>query len=534
MRTTRARARLLAVVAVVATCLVPGVPAQAAPRALIVGSGSGWSANAVNQWVADVQGSGLQVVYTPNGSAQGRKDFAYKTTDYGVSDIGYLGTDPVTGDSDTSLGRQFAYLPIVAGGTSFPYQVRVAGQLKRNIRLSGQTLAKIFTNNITNWNDPAITADNNGSRLPSLAIIPVVHSEGSGATAQFTRYLNAVHPQIWGPFLGKNEGTEYFPRKGQMIAQNGSDPVMNYVASAAANGAIGYDEYSYALSKNYPVAKILNASGYYTLPNQYNVAVALTQAVINQDRNSPNYLLQDLKKVYVYNDSRTYPLSSYSYAIIPTSSTDSKMTTPKRQTLADFLFYSVCDGQKEMGPIGYSPLPLNLVRASFEQIGKLKLADPAVDIRSQSVTTCRNPTFDPANPNRNYLAEIAPKPPACDRQGAGPCIGTTDSGTANPRNGRAPSNSNTGAGARAGARAGTSASPTAGATRIDPVTGQVIAGDGSGGTGEVARSTTDLASSQRSPSPAPYGALALLLLVIAILAPPLLARRLAGRSKGRS
>ena len=50
---------------------------------------------------------------------------------------------------------------------------------------------------------------------------------------------------------------------------------MNFLTSKAANGAIGYDEYSYALGKNYPVAKVENTAGYYTLPTQYNVAVAL-------------------------------------------------------------------------------------------------------------------------------------------------------------------------------------------------------------------------------------------------------------------
>ena len=115
------------------------------------------------------------------------------------------------------------------------------------------------------------------------------------------------------------------------------------------------------------MAKIENTSGYFTLPTQYNVAVALTQAIINQDKSSPNYLLQDLHNVYKFNDVRTYPLSSYSYMIIPTASNDSRMTTAKRQTLADFLYYSLCQGQAEMGPIGYSPLPINLVQASFAQ-----------------------------------------------------------------------------------------------------------------------------------------------------------------------
>ena len=79
--------------------------------------------------------------------------------------------------------------------------------------------------------------------------MPVVHSEGSGSSYQFTKFLDTQYPAS-GARSWARRGTEYFPRKGTAIAQNGSDGVMNFVASAAANGAIGYDEYSYALGKN--------------------------------------------------------------------------------------------------------------------------------------------------------------------------------------------------------------------------------------------------------------------------------------------
>jgi phosphate transport system substrate-binding protein len=427
------RASVLAT-AVIAVSVAVGGPAGAADtHARIEGSGSSWSANAVNQWIADVNAQGLQVVFTGSGSAQGRKDYALRTTDYGVSDIGYLGTDPVSGASDTSNGRPYAYLPIVAGGTSFPYNIVAGGKQVNNLRLSGQTLAKIFTNGITNWNDPAITADNNGRALPSLPIIPVVHSEGSGSTYQFTAYLAKQFPQIWTQFSGNANPTEYFPRAGTQIAQNGSDGVMNFVRSKSANGAIGFDEYSYGLLSNTPVAKIENSAGYFTLPSQYAVAVALTQAIINDDPTSPNYLLQNLANVYSYSDPRTYPLSSYSYMILPigTNAQDSQMTTAKRQTLADFMYFSLCLGQKEMGPIGYSPLPINLVTAGFSQLAKLQAADSGVDLTQRDASTCNNPTFIPGQPTRNYLAEIAPQPATCDKSGAGPC-GFTPPQTANP------------------------------------------------------------------------------------------------------
>ena len=404
-------------------CAVAGPGADASTgHAQIEGSGSSWAANAVNQWIADVQQSGLQVVFTSTGSAQGRKDFANKTTDFAVSDIGYQGD----AENDTPQGRAFAYLPIAAGGTSFPYQVRVAGSLVRSIRLSGRTLAEIFTNHITNWNDPQITKDNNGHALPDLPIVPVVHSEGSGSTAQFTRYLAKEFPDLWQPFEKSSSFTEYWSRQGNQVAQNGSDGVMNFLSSSAGNGAIGYDEYSYALGKNYPVARIENSAGYYTAPTQYNVAVALTKAVINYNKSSPDYLLQNLDNVYADNDTRTYPLSSYSYGLIPTAANDPRMTTAKRQTLADFLSYSVCQGQAEIGVIGYSALPINLVQASFQQVAQLHKADTRVNLQNANVSSCHNPTFVAGQPNRNYLAEVAPKPPACAKAGAGPCMNNED------------------------------------------------------------------------------------------------------------
>ena len=535
------RPALVGALVLAAIAVASAAPAVAAgSHSPIAGSGSSWSSNAVNQWVADVQPNGLQVVFTASGSAIGRKDFANKTTDFAVSDIGFQGRDKVTGDEDTSQGRAFSYLPIVAGGTAFPYQLKVAGKLVRNLRLSGPTLAGIFTNQITNWNDPAITRDNNGHAFPSKPVVPVVHSEGSGSSAQFTRYLDTMHPGLWRPFFGSSGFTEYFPRKGQAIAQNGSDGVMNYVASDAADGAIGYDEYSYALGKNYPVAKVENANGYYTLPSQYNVAVALTSAQINQDKSSPDYLLQNLDGVYAQRDNRTYPLSSYSYMIIPTASADPRMTTAKRQTLADYLYYSICEGQKEMGPIGYSPLPVNLAQASFDQINKLKAADSSVDLTKRDISNCGNPTFVAGQPKRNYLAEIAPQPAACDKNGAGPCT-TTTTYNANPSKGK-PVGTTTGTtgttpSGPTAPHAGTGpVTPTAGGSAASPAPGgaapgvlpggTAVPGAGTGTAPDVTGVPTDLASSRRPVSNGVLGPLAVLLLLGAVAAPPLVARRM--------
>ncbi len=543
------RARTLLAVTMGLACLLalPGMAAadrgqnlsQRTTYAQIEGTGSTWSELIVQQWIADVDANGMKVVYTGGGSSKGRKDFSQNSTDFAISEIPYQGTDE-QGQADTSNGRPYAYLPIVAGGTAFTYQLKIGGQLVRNLRLSGETIAKIFTNQITNWNDAAITKDNNGRAFPSLPITPVVRSDGSGTTAQFTLWMDKQYPSIWRPFYGGSGLTSYYPRKGRAIGQAGSDQVMNTIAGFAGNGTIGYVEYSYPLNKDYPVVKVLNKAGYYVEPTQYNTAVALTKAQINQDPSSQLYLTQILDNVYANKDPRAYPISSYSYMIIPTGPTDVRMTTAKRQTLADFLYYSLCAGQTKAGPYGYSPLPLNLVQAGFEQIAKLKVADPLVDLTDRDVRSCNNPTFDGKNLSKNKLAEIAPQPAACDKDGEGPC--GTDTGTNEPSTDdpAAPASSAPADGGGGTAPPGTA--PTDTGPVVDPDTGEVTTPDpvtgadaGTATTGQQPAdfpAPTELAAS-RPADTSTFGWVAAALLVALVLMPGLLVSSLRRRPRRR-
>lgn len=556
-RTTRLATVLLAVLLV---CLAGlGSAAQAedglgnasarAAYAQIEGSGSTWSEVIVQQWISDVDALGMKVTYNGGGSSQGRKNFAQNVTDFGISEIPYPGVDEF-GNADNSNGREFAYLPIVAGGTAFTYQLKIGNDLVRNLRLSGETLTKIFTGQITDWSDPAITKDNNGRAFPKLAITPVVRSDGSGTTAQLTTWMDAQYPSIWRPYFGRSGYTSYYPRKGRMLAQSGSDQVMNTISGFAGNGTIGYVEYAYPLNKDYPVVKVLNKGGYYVEPTQYNVAVALTQARINEDQSSPMYLTQILDGVYNATDPRAYPLSSYSYMIIPTGSDDQRMSTAKRQTLGDFMYYSLCEGQAKAGPYGYSPLPLNLVQAGFTQLARLKAADPAVDIENRDATRCNNPTFVAGNLKQNKLAQIAPQPAACDKDGDGPC--GTATGTGEPStDGTQPSDASgddagpattkgskgdgvTGAPGGGGGGAGGGGDGGDGAlTEVDPVTGEVVSTtDGGAVAGAAAGTSTDPIyatptelSASRPGDGRAFGALAVLELLALVLVPGLLIAR---------
>lgn len=358
-------------------------------------------------------------MYTGSGSAQGRRDFAYKTTDFAVSDLPYQGTDPLSGQDDSSPDRAYRYVPLIAGGVSFPYNLSVAGHRIRNLRLSGLTIAKIFTGAITNWSDPEIRADNNGRSLPDTPITPVVHSEGSAVSYYFGQYLAKQYPAVWN---SSNSGapSPYWEPAADSRTENGSDAVMNYLTSKDANGAIGVDEYSYALLSNDPVAKVENNAGYFVAPAAGNVGIALLRATASTDGDG----LLDLSDVYSATDPRAYSLSYVSYGLIPTGSNDTETksgTTAQRQTLAEFLYYGMCQGQTEMGPIGYTPLPINIVQADLDDLAQLKAADPNVDLTGLDLGSCQNPTFTHDDAPSDSLNSTVAQPPTCDRAGHGPC-----------------------------------------------------------------------------------------------------------------
>lgn len=516
--------RALVVTAVVTVAVAPVTPASAQQAyEPITGSGSTWSQLALDQWVQDVRNRGMTVSYSGVGSSAGRRQFADGQNDFGVSEIPFQGLD--RGQPDSSPNRAYAYMPIVAGGTSFMYQLRVGGELYRGLRLSGETVAKIFTGAVQNWNDPAIARDNNGKTFPNKPIVPIVRGDGSGTSAQFSRWLDTEYPAIWRSYCNCTGLTSYYPvnkgRAPMMTSQNGSERVAGAVAAAAGDGSITYVEYSYATAKNFPVAKVLNRGGYYVEPTHFNVAVALTRAQINTNPNDQNYLTQVLDGVYRHNDPRTYPLSSYSYAIIPvTGAGDFRITKGKGRTMSDFMYYFLCRGQSAMPSLGYSPLPANLVRAGFDQVRKI----PNATTTDQDVANCGNPTFDPGDPNSNKLVREAPMPPACDKVGAGPC-GAEQAGGGGGTGG---TGAGTGAGAGSGPAGPSSTNPS---TAVDPETGETIGADDGGSGSDLAGSPTELAAYRSEGITTTLGVLVGVQLLLVLLVPPFVARAVRRRQR---
>ncbi len=488
-RLARVAALLTVVTVLVGTQFAFAPAASAQGYVPISGAGSTWSANAIDQWRRNVDNLyGIKVNFASTGSSAGRTDFKNGTVDFAVSEIEYGLSDGGVIDTPPA-GRAFGYMPIVAGGTAFMYNLKIGNTRVTNLRLSGDVLARIFTQEITNWSDPAIKADNPGLTLPARKIVPVVRSDGSGTTAQFTRWLAARHAGTWNAYCAKAGRTvtpcgftSFYPSAPGMEAKPGSTGVSGFVKQDSSEGTITYVEYSYAKNAGFPVAKVLNEAGYYVEPKASSVAVALLKARIRDNPSTSDYLTSDLSAVYTDGDKRTYPLSSYSYMILPKNN-NQNFTNDKGRTLAEFANYFLCEGQQRAEDLGYSPLPLNLVQAGVDQVVRIPGADGTrLKLNRNDLSKCNNPTFSPDGTNR--LANEAPQPLECDRKG-GPAQCTAGTGGAQTPTQPSGGGGSGGAGGTGGA--GGSAGAGAGGTGTG---GTGPGGTGPGGTGGTGSGTS--------------------------------------------
>jgi phosphate ABC transporter phosphate-binding protein len=465
------------IAAVLAMLFMVVIPAQAAFASQpINGGGSTWSAPAIAQWSADVADKGLTVNYQATGSTAGRDGYIAGTYDFAVSEIPFqpnyctVPSNPSTcTDEQTEpglLARPYAYMPIVAGGTSLMYNLQIDGKAFTGLKLTPKVMTQIFTGVITNWNNPAIAAINPGVSFPNQAITPVVRSDGAGTSADITAFMGAEDPTDWNAYC-KSQGiqwtgsvcppTSQYPASGNMAAEDGSNGVADYVAAPYDHGSIGYVEAAYPLALGSPMASLQNSAGVYTQPTAVNVAVALTKAVINANNT------ENLTAVYFNPDPRTYPMSSYSYMIVPTT-TATPFNTSKGQTLGQFILFFLCQGQQNIDKLGYSPLPPNLVQIGFQveqQIPGSPTPMPLAD--------CNNPTI-----TDHYLQDndIGGGPSVTGHKGITATSGLGSSHTSGPTtNNATASNDNTGT-----AAGGTTATTVAANPPITAATFQTVHG----------------------------------------------------------
>ena len=105
--------------------------------------------------------------------------------------------------------------------------------------------------------------------------------------------------------------------------------------------------------------RVGNAAGLFRLPDAGSVATALLDATENADGT------QNLTGVHLNPRQEAYPISSYTYLVIPTSD---DFPAEKGETLSRYLIHSVTTGQAKADALGYAPLPAHLVQLALDRV----------------------------------------------------------------------------------------------------------------------------------------------------------------------
>ena len=203
----------------------------------LVGAGSSAQAAAMQGWQAGFQTANPEVTiaYDAIGSGGGRELFLSGGSSFAGSDAA-LKDDEFETSKERCVGEQGAInLPHYISPIAIPYNLP---SVDATLNLGPDVIAGIFANEITNWNDPAIAASNDGVELPDLAINPVHRSDESGTSENFTDYMSQSAPDVW--TFGEIEIWDDGPGGGE-----GAQGTSGVVAAVeAGEGSIGYADAS--------------------------------------------------------------------------------------------------------------------------------------------------------------------------------------------------------------------------------------------------------------------------------------------------
>ncbi|NYF09791.1 phosphate transport system substrate-binding protein [Leifsonia sp. AK011] len=161
----------------------------------IDGSGASSQGSAQEVWVAGFQraNAGVSVNYDPVGSGAGRQAFLAGGADFAGSDTP-LSEEELAGElPGCAPGSEAIDLPLYISPIAVVFSIAGVDEL----RLDAASLARIFSGEITRWDDAALVDLNPGVSLPAAEITAVHRSDDSGTTTNFTEYLHAVAPEAW-------------------------------------------------------------------------------------------------------------------------------------------------------------------------------------------------------------------------------------------------------------------------------------------------------------------------------------------------
>lgn len=241
--------------------------------------------------------SNIKLAPAAGGSGKGISDAISGAADLGGSDA-YLSPGQLQQNSG------LLNIPVVVSAQAVNYNVDGVKDLK----LSGDVLAKMYQGTITMWNDPAIAALNSGVTLPATKVVPVRRVDSSGDTFLFTSFLSATN-STWksGPAFGT---TVTWPAaSGEVTASGNPGMVQTCKATPGCVAYVGVSSESDAKTAGLGEAMLQNKDGKFLQPEAANITAAANAGA----GSIPKNLAQSL----IFEPGATsYPITNFEYLVV--------------------------------------------------------------------------------------------------------------------------------------------------------------------------------------------------------------------------
>ncbi|MCS7024813.1 MAG: phosphate ABC transporter substrate-binding protein PstS [Bryobacteraceae bacterium] len=319
-----------------------GAP-KAAPVEIKI-AGSTFSQAAYQRWaeafMADPEHKGIKIHYQPSSSGAAIRQLLEGTVDIAATSM------PVSDEELAKFKVPPVHVPTLTG--AIVIACNVPG-LRKDIRLSGQTLANIYLGRVREWNDPDIVIENPGVDLPPTSIAVLHRSDVSGSTYAFTHYL-AKASAAFEKSVGKGGSVKFPVGKGFPGSEELADAV------AKTPNSIGYMERGFAAARNLRVIAVKNPAGEFLKADLAGMAAA-SDAVTE--------LPPDLR-ISILNTppKNAYPITTYAWFLVPSQIPD----TAKRRAIKIFIRWAHAAGQNEAMSLDYGTLPQAVSKAALKLV----------------------------------------------------------------------------------------------------------------------------------------------------------------------
>ena len=301
----------------------------------ITGAGASFPAPIYTKWAEQYKTvSGDSLNYASIGSGGGVKQIKEKTVYFGAT------YNPLKGEYLEKDGM--VQFPAIIGGVVVIFNLD--GFKPGELKIDGDTTAKIFAGEIEKWNDKQIAALNPGKKLPDQAITVVTRSDSSGTTAIYTDYLSSVSAS-WKEKIGKG-GTVNWTAKSN-IGGKGNEGVAANVTRI--KGSIGYVEYAYAKLNKIPHLSMKNHDGKFVQPDLTSFGAAAANA---------NWAGTPGMGISLVNQKgeKSWPITGASFVLMYKDSANKQ----KSDAALKFFEWAFKNGGKSAAELDYVALPTNV------------------------------------------------------------------------------------------------------------------------------------------------------------------------------